>query len=123
MPLDALTAFVERMDEALFLDGPGFRAARGRPGPPAGLHRLLRGRSRRPAPPAAAAVHRAEAGRACRATPRPDGRLRAALMPHIDYARGGATYAWGFKEVFERSDASLFVIIGTVALQRAIASR
>jgi AmmeMemoRadiSam system protein B len=44
---------------------------------------------------------------------RPDGRLRAALLPHIDYARGGMTYAWGFKEVFERTDASLFVIVAT----------
>ena len=41
------------------------------------------------------------------------GALRAALVPHIDYARGGATYAWGFKEVAERTDASLFVIVGT----------
>jgi AmmeMemoRadiSam system protein B len=41
------------------------------------------------------------------------GRLRAALLPHIDYARGGSSYAWGFKEVFEQTDASLFVIIGT----------
>ncbi len=39
--------------------------------------------------------------------------MRAALIPHIDYARGGVTYAWGFKEVVEQSDASLFVIIGT----------
>ncbi len=45
--------------------------------------------------------------------PRPDGSLRAALVPHIDYARGGATYTWGFKELYERTDASLFVIIGT----------
>jgi hypothetical protein len=42
-----------------------------------------------------------------------DNRLRAALIPHIDYARGGATYGWGFKEVMEHSNASLFVIIGT----------
>ena len=44
---------------------------------------------------------------------RPDGALRAALIPHIDYHRGGGTFAWGFREVFERTDASLFVIIGT----------
>ena len=44
---------------------------------------------------------------------RPDGTLRAALIPHIDYHRGGGTFAWGFREVFERTDASLFVIIGT----------
>jgi AmmeMemoRadiSam system protein B len=44
---------------------------------------------------------------------RPDGKLRAALVPHIDYQRGGAAYTWAFKEIFERSAASLFVIIGT----------
>ena len=27
--------------------------------------------------------------------------LYAALIPHIDYHRGGTTYAWGFKELFE----------------------
>jgi AmmeMemoRadiSam system protein B len=31
----------------------------------------------------------------------------------MDYARGGSTYAWAFKEVLERTDASLFVIVGT----------
>src|SRR5262249_39185240 len=39
--------------------------------------------------------------------------LRAALIPHIDYHRGGHSYAWGFKEVFEETNASLFVIITT----------
>jgi AmmeMemoRadiSam system protein B len=44
---------------------------------------------------------------------KPDGRLHAALIPHIDYQRGGHSFAWGFKEVFERTEASLFVIVGT----------
>src|SRR5207237_7536083 len=44
---------------------------------------------------------------------KPDGTLRAALVPHMDYARGGVTYGWGFKEVFERTDAELFIIVGT----------
>lgn len=43
----------------------------------------------------------------------PDGSLRAALIPHIDYARGGPSYTHAFKEIVEKSDASLFVIIGT----------
>src|SRR5262249_55952737 len=43
----------------------------------------------------------------------PDGALRAALIPHIDYQRGGQTFAWAFREIAQRSDASLFVIIGT----------
>ena len=42
-----------------------------------------------------------------------DNRLRGALIPHIDYHRGGPTFAWGFKELVERSDATVFVIIGT----------
>jgi len=42
-----------------------------------------------------------------------DGPVRAVLVPHIDYARGGVSYGWGFKELIERTDASLFVIIGT----------
>ncbi len=44
---------------------------------------------------------------------RPDGSLHAALLPHIDYRWGGVSYAWGFKEIVERTDASLFVIIAT----------
>lgn len=43
----------------------------------------------------------------------PDGKLRAALIPHIDYRRGGTSYAWAYKEVFERTPAQLFVIVGT----------
>src|SRR5262249_12045743 len=42
-----------------------------------------------------------------------DNQLRAALIPHIDYHRGGHTFAWGFKEVAEQTTASLFVIVGT----------
>ncbi len=44
---------------------------------------------------------------------RPDGSLRAVLVPHIDYARGGISYTHAFREVVEKCDASLFVIIGT----------
>ncbi len=38
---------------------------------------------------------------------------RALLAPHIDFHRGGSTYAWAYKEVLERSDADLYVILGT----------
>jgi hypothetical protein len=43
----------------------------------------------------------------------PDNQLRAALAPHIDYVRGGVAYGWAFKEIVERSAASLFVILAT----------
>ena len=42
-----------------------------------------------------------------------DGPVRAVLLPHMDYARGGITYGWGFKELVERTDARLFVIVAT----------
>jgi MEMO1 family protein len=42
-----------------------------------------------------------------------DRAVRAVLLPHMDYQRGGVTYGWGFKELAERTDASLFVIVAT----------
>lgn len=112
LPLEALATLVQRLDEALFLDGPRFRARLAEPvrepscigcyeAEPAALRLQL---DRLFTDPKGPGLPRPT---------QPDGRLRAALLPHMDYARGGVTYAWGFKEVFERTDASLFVIIGT----------
>ncbi len=47
------------------------------------------------------------------AAPPPTGRLRAVLVPHMDYARGNITYGHAFKTLIEQSDATTFVIIGT----------
>ena len=112
LPLDTLTAFLERMEAARLLDGPAFRAFADAPvrepvcvgsyeEDPDNLRRQLADLFTRPDGPG---------------LPRdipPDGGLRAALIPHIDYERGGAGYGWAFKEVVERTEASLFVIIGT----------
>ncbi len=38
---------------------------------------------------------------------------KAILAPHIDFHRGGSTYAWAYREVLERSDADLYVVLGT----------
>lgn len=38
---------------------------------------------------------------------------RAVLAPHIDFHRGGPTYAWAYREILERSDADLYVVLGT----------
>jgi AmmeMemoRadiSam system protein B len=112
LPLGLFVNLVRRLEDALFLEGPRFREAanqsvreprcvgcyEGEPGAlRRQLDRLFTGR-KGPGKPGAA---------------RPDAGLRAALVPHIDYPRGGHTYAWGFKEVFERTPASLFVIVGT----------
>ncbi len=112
VPLEWLTALAVRMDEALFLDGPRFRERVAGPvrepacigcyeGEPDALRRQLTG------------LFTGPGGSGLPRAGRPDGRLRAALLPHIDYTRGGATYTWGFKEVFEHADASLFVVIAT----------
>jgi hypothetical protein len=39
--------------------------------------------------------------------------LRALVSPHIDFHRGGPTYAWAYREVLARSDADLYVVLGT----------
>jgi len=38
---------------------------------------------------------------------------RAVIAPHIDFHRGGSTYAWAYREILERSDADLYVVLGT----------
>jgi AmmeMemoRadiSam system protein B len=112
LPLELFTALVETLDDALFLDSPRFRERLAGPvrepscvgcyeGEPAALRRQL-GR-----------ILTGPKGPGLPRDTTPDGRLRAALIPHIDYARGGHTFAWGFKEVVERTDAALFVIVGT----------
>jgi AmmeMemoRadiSam system protein B len=112
LPLEWLVALIAKLDQALFLDSPRFREYVDNPvreptcigcyeSEPEALRKQLTDLftdSHGPGLPGATT---------------PDGRLRAALIPHIDYQRGGTTYAWGFKEVFQRTDASLFVIIGT----------
>jgi AmmeMemoRadiSam system protein B len=112
LPLELFTRLVNRLDEALFLDGPRFRQAVGRQireprcigcyeGEPGALRRQLEGLFTGPGGPGLPRTG------SC------DSQLRAALIPHIDYSRGGVTYAWGYKELFEHTAASLFVIIGT----------
>lgn len=101
-----------RLDANLFLDGPRFRQiVEGRVRPPRcigsyeGDPELLERQ-----------ITRLFTGRGGPGLPGPcrsDSTLCAALVPHIDYPRGGVTYAWGFKEVAEKTAASLFVIIGT----------
>lgn len=112
LTLDLFTNLIKKLDEALFLESPRFRerltssvrepscigcyAAE-----PNALRRQLR------------QLFTDRLGPGLPSERRPDGQLCAALLPHIDYHRGGVTFAWGFKEVFEHTEAELFVIIGT----------
>jgi hypothetical protein len=46
--------------------------------------------------------------------PRRDGApLRGLVAPHIDLRVGGPCYAWAYRELAERSDATVFVLLGT----------
>ncbi len=44
-----------------------------------------------------------------------DGRppIKGAVIPHIDFARGGHCYAWAYKALVESCDADLFIVLGT----------
>jgi len=143
LPMEFFVALVEKLDAALFLHGERFQARVSHPvrepvcigtypqepeairrqledlftGPQGpglpelrdGWHALNEGKGVGKHP---SATPFEDSGRAT-LPPQPRSPLRAALIPHIDYHRGGHSYAWGFKEVFEQTDASLFVIIAT----------
>jgi AmmeMemoRadiSam system protein B len=115
-PAGSALRLLQQLDDAFLLEGPRFRERLRAcdPGPvrpaacqgsyepgPAGLRRQLD------------CLFTAPGGPGKPREGRPDGHFRAALVPHIDYGRGGTSYAWAFKEVVERSPASLFVIVGT----------
>lgn len=112
IPLDDLVTLVERLDDALFLEGERFESYLHAPirepsclgcyaAEPAELRRQL------------ASYFTAPGGPGLPAPTVPSRRLRALLAPHIDYGRGGVSYAHAYKELAEQTDASLFVVIGT----------
>jgi AmmeMemoRadiSam system protein B len=111
--VEHLAGLADRLDAALFLDSPAFAeyltgpvrrpACVGvYPEEPAAIHEQMRGLFTAPGGPGLPSAN----------APRSP-RLRAVLVPHMDYARGGVTYGWGFKELAERTDAKLFVIVAT----------
>ena len=111
---DQIAAFVAGLDEALLLDAPGFAAylagpvrrpscVGSYPPDPAGIRDLLDGLFTGPGGPGRPAAGPVAGG----------GRLRAVLAPHMDYGRGGVTYGWAYKELAERTDARLFVVVAT----------
>jgi AmmeMemoRadiSam system protein B len=112
LPLELFARLAGQLEQCLFLEGPRFRARLADPvrqpacigayeGEPEALRKQLR------------RLFTGPGGPGLPGEPRPGEGLCAALVPHIDYARGGTTFAWAFKEVYERTPASLFVIVGT----------
>ncbi|HKW91908.1 MAG TPA: AmmeMemoRadiSam system protein B [Methylomirabilota bacterium] len=119
---EQIALIIERFDAALFLDSDRFQARRGEleeafrrsplrqaghaggayAGEPAALARQIDGFF----------VAADGPGREGQTGGTREG-IRGLLAPHIDFHRGGSTYAWAYKEVLERSDADLYVILGT----------
>ena len=113
---------VDRFDAAGFLDSDRFRARR------RALEDAFRQSAVRPAAHAGGAYAGDAAGLRAQIDgffSGPDGPSEASrptdrgspisglIAPHIDFHRGGATYAWAYREILERSDADLYVVLGT----------
>jgi AmmeMemoRadiSam system protein B len=113
--VEQIAALVDRLDDAGFLDSERFRARR------RATDDAFRQSPVRPAAHAggayageAAALREQIAG--FFAPDRSDkraGTLSALIAPHIDFHRGGSTYGSAYQEVLDRSDADLYVILGT----------
>ena len=118
---EQIASIARSLDETGFLDSPKF-AERQR-----AIEEAFRLSPTRPAAHAGGAYAGERGGpggadrrllhprRRARVRPRAGGLggVRGLLAPHIDFHRGGPTYAWAYREVIERSDADLFVILGT----------
>ena len=111
-----LQNLVEELDRSMVLDGPTYGSFRDeyarqsvRPAAHAGRSyagtgRLLRDQLDRLFHEGAG-TPRLDPGTAA------DG-LRGVVCPHIDFHRGGTVYTWAYKDLVERSDAEVFVILG-----------
>lgn len=111
-----IRAIVDQLDEALALDGPAFRsflstyrqemvrppAMAGR-SYPADAERLRRQLDQHFRDPRGAGLPGPESQ---------DRPIRAVLTPHIDFGRGGHVYTWAYRELVERCEADVFVILG-----------
>ncbi len=121
---DRLAELVKRLDEALLLENERFREA---------LRAAIAAYRQSPyRPPALAGQSYPKDASALKAMldsffepPRGPGRpeavkvsspLKGIIVPHIDLARGGATYAWAYKDLAEAPAPSLFVILGIAHL-------
>ncbi|MBI2561574.1 MAG: AmmeMemoRadiSam system protein B [candidate division NC10 bacterium] len=119
---EQLLKVIQSLDEHLLLESPrfaahrarledGFRQSRSRSA-------ILAGKSY---PPEATALRQqlesyftaAEGPGATPPSPAAAG-LSGLVVPHIDFARGGPCYAWGYRELAGASPVDRFVILGTV---------
>ncbi|HEY3788549.1 MAG TPA: AmmeMemoRadiSam system protein B [Urbifossiella sp.] len=118
VPFEIFSSLIAALDDAWLLDSPRFAERIGGPvrrptcigcydADPIKMREQFRQLFTAPGGPGVPEIGREGAVRS------PHGKLRAALLPHMDYARGNITYGWGFKELVEQTDATVFVIVAT----------
>ena len=118
-----LRAFVERLDEAGFLEGPraeqryAERAGRFRDAPVrAAVHAggaYPSGPSELPLMLARGYCDANGPGDLPRGRQAGVGTPRALIAPHVDLHRGAPTYSWGYRALAEAEPAELYVVLGT----------
>lgn len=112
IPSGRIEMVLGALDQALFLDSPEWNLAANAPvrqpscigcyeGDPSALTEQMNHQFHREGGPGAPAAEATDHG------------LDAILVPHIDYNRGGFNFAHGFKKLYEKTNARLFIIIGT----------
>ncbi len=120
VPHARIEELAARLGEAGLLHGPAYRALRSRA---IADYRAAPAR----APSCAGGVYPADPEELARALDaffdhadgpgRPSGRgggpVRLLVSPHIDYHRGGASYAHAYRALADAADADLFVVFGT----------
>lgn len=113
IPLDALVELAATLDEALLLESPRLREVFDAPirkptciGSYSGDPERLRAQLTE--------LFTAPGGPGLPGSPRPrNDKLRAVLLPHMDYNRGNITYGHGFAELVQNTAATVFVIVAT----------
>jgi MEMO1 family protein len=113
-----LQTLVQQLDRAMVLDGPTFASFREDHARIEVRSAAMAGRSY----PSNKLALKAEldryftgpngSGAPSKQAPASLNNLRGILCPHIDFGRGGPVYSWAYRELVERSDADVFVILG-----------
>jgi AmmeMemoRadiSam system protein B len=113
-----LESLVRQLDRAMVLDGPTFASFRESHARLDVRAAAMAGRSYSSSKAALTAeldryfAHPNGSGPPSKPVPTRPATLRGILCPHIDFGRGGPVYTWAYRELVERSDAEVFVVLG-----------
>jgi hypothetical protein len=119
LPREKLEDIIEQLDQHHYLDSARFRREVLEVFYQAPVREMAHANSCYSSKPeeftqqTAALFHGAEGPGTPAATPSSASSIRGIIAPHIDLRFGGPCYAWAYKELAERCDADLFILLGT----------